>query len=117
MPTLRSSRFLRAPENADAISAAAADKCHDDEPHERLRHAERHRGLLHRFDEDLADQRHEHGDAGERGERQLDRPGLLAFLAVLLAAEELAVRLERKQHAERVSDDEQHREAHAQLVG
>jgi hypothetical protein len=32
------------------------------------------------------------------------------------AAEKLAVRLERKEHAESVSGNEQHREAHAQLV-
>ena len=40
MPTLRSSRFLRAPENADAISAAAPDERHHDEADERRRHAE-----------------------------------------------------------------------------
>ena len=40
----------------------------------------------------------------------------LLFLAVLGAAEEIAVRLEREHEAERIGDDQEHREADAELV-
>jgi hypothetical protein len=74
MPTLRSSRFLRAPEKAEAIAAAPPQR-HDDEADEGRRHAQVLGRLLHRFDEDLADQRHQHRDAGQRGQRQAGGQG------------------------------------------
>ena len=87
------------------------DQCHDDETHESRRHAERLRCLLHRLDENLANQRHQHRDARQCGQGQTDRPRRLARLAADSAlANSSRVRLERKQHAQPVGNDEQHRQ-------
>ena len=79
-------------------------------PDERGRHPERVRGLLHRFDEHLAHQRHQHSHARQRGQCQANRPRRLASLAMLRAAKELAMGLEREHHAQSVRDDEQQRQ-------
>ena len=59
----------------------AADQRDDDEADEDRRHAEVLGRHLHRLDEDLAHQRHQHGDAGQRAQRQAHRPGGFALLA------------------------------------
>ena len=94
-----------------------ADQRHDDEPHERRRHPQRLRRLLHRLDKNLAHQRHQHRDAGQRREGQTHRPRRVAGLAGFRAGEQFGVRLQRKEHAQPVRDDEQDRQTHAQLLG
>ena len=59
----------------------AANQRDDDEADERWRHPERLGRLLHGLDEHLADQRDQHRDAGQRGQRHADRPRRL-FVAV-----------------------------------
>ena len=43
-------------------------------------------------------------------------PGRFAVLGVFRAGKQLAVRLEREQHAQSVGNDEQHRQTYAQLA-
>ena len=72
---------------------------------------------MHGLDEDLADQRHEHRDTGQRGERQPDRPWCFTLLGVFRTGENLTVRLEREQQPQCVSDDQQNGEADAERLG
>ena len=72
--------------------------------------------MLHRADEDFTDQRHQQGDAGEHDKREADRPWLSVVVAFgLRAGEGLAVGFQRKQHAQRIGDDQQHRQAQAEF--
>ena len=72
--------------------------------------------LLHRLDKHFADQGDQQGDAGQGDQRQPQRPrGFVAF-AMGRAAENLAVRLERKYQAQTVRHHEQHGQAHAQML-
>ena len=103
---LRSKSVLACAGKRRAHLRRPAHQRDDDEAHERGRHPKRHRGLLHRFDENLAHQRHQHRDSRECGKRQPDRPRFFAFLPMRHAAEKLAVRLERKEQAESVGGDE-----------
>jgi hypothetical protein len=82
-------------------------------------------------DEDLAHERHEHRHGGQRREGEPDRPRSLVLVVCVASVpaaggvarpgpartEELAVRPEREEQAQRVRRDEDDREAEAQLRG
>src|SRR5436190_1958636 len=57
---------------------SAAHQRNDDEADKGRRHPKSHRGLLHRLDEDLADQRDQYGDTGQRGQSQPHGPRCFA---------------------------------------
>ena len=115
MPTLRSRRFFRAAAECRRHFRRATDERDDDEADEGRGHAECLRRDLHRSDEDLADERNEHGHAGERGQRQADRPQRLVLHAGFGARKQVTMGLERKEHAQRVGHDQKTGEAEAQL--
>jgi hypothetical protein len=116
MPTLRSSRFLRAPENAEAISAAPPTSATTMNPTKA--------GVIPNASAACCTERTKisltraikHRDAGQRGQGQTQGPRRFARLRVFGAAEELAMRLEREEHPQPVSGYQQQRQAHAQLL-
>ena len=62
--------------------------------------------------------RHQHRDAGQRRQGEAHREHRLAAgLPVSRAGEQFLVRLQGEQHAQRVRDDQQDGQAHAQLLG
>src|SRR5262249_62092859 len=71
----------------------AAYECHHDKADKRLAHSECLRRLLHRLDENLADQRHEQGDYRQRDQSQPYGPRRFAFLGALSASKYFPVRL------------------------
>jgi hypothetical protein len=106
IPTLSSSLFLRAAENAEP--SQPPDQRHDNNSDKGKRDPGRDGRLLHRFDEDFAHERDQHSDGCKRYESQTQWPFRFTGFAVSNACKEFAMRLEREQQSQRVSNDERH---------
>src|SRR5262249_19701723 len=86
---------------------SSTDQRYDHKSDERRSHSKRNGGLLDRTDEDFAHQRNQNRDCAESNQRNIDWPNF--FMSFRFAGEQFAVRLERKEKPETVSDQKQDR--------
>jgi hypothetical protein len=115
-PSLGRARFF-APRKTPSPFPPPHRPAHNDKSDKCGRHAEGFRCLLHRLNEYLAHQSHQHCNTGQRCQSQAYGPRHFFGLSGFRAGKQLSVCLKREEHAQPVSNDEQHSQTHAQLLG